>query len=271
MGFHGWSNAGNVASDTLLYLIEALQPRVAATLYEEPFINYTIDRPVAQIEDGIIYDLDPMVAELSYWINSEGQHDVLLFLGKEPHLSWQAYSEMILDIVHRFGVQMLYTIGGLQDTVSHAGPTVVTAVGSNPSVIAGVMSLDRGIKAAAYYGPVSIHSRLVKACTDAGVQAASLWGHVPAYLQKSPRVVAKLISILGKATGLRCSIEALKRRSLDLDRKIKEALARDPDLKQYVEAIEQKENSRSTSSRDDNIIHLNDFFLRKNSQKDPES
>ncbi len=123
-----------------------------ATLCEEPFINYTIDRPVAQIEDGIIYDLEPMVSELSCWINSDGDHDLLFFLGKEPHLGWRAYSEMILDILRRLNVQMLYTIGGVQDTVSHSGPPLVTVVGSNPSVIAGTMRLDRAIKAAEYYG-----------------------------------------------------------------------------------------------------------------------
>lgn len=270
MGFHGWSNAGNVSSDTLAYLIDALKPVIVATLCEEPFINYTIDRPVAQIEDGIIYDLEPMVSEFSYWINVDGEHDLLFFLGKEPHLGWREYSEMILDILRRLNIEMLYTIGGVQDTVSHSGPPLVTVVGSSPSAIAGTIKLDRGIKAAEYYGPVSIHSNLVKTCMDAGVQAVALWGHVPAYLQKSPRLVAKLISILGKAAGMHCSVEQLKQKSLELDRKINEALSRDPDLRQFVETIEEKENVRSTSSRDDNIIHLNDF-LRRDSPSDPES
>jgi proteasome assembly chaperone (PAC2) family protein len=270
MGFHGWSNAGNISSDTLLYLIEALKTDVLATLCEEPFINYTIDRPVAQIEDGIIYDLDPMVSELSCWINADGEHDLLLFLGKEPHLSWRAYSEMILDIMRQLGVQMLYTIGGGQDTVSHSGPPLVTVVGSSPSVVAGTIRLDRGIRAAEYYGPVSIHSNLVKACMDAGFEAATLWGHVPAYLQKSPQLVEKLISILGQATGLHCCVEQLRQKSLELERKIDEALSKDPDLRQFVETIEKKQSFRSTSSRDDKIIHLNNF-VRRETPKDPES
>ncbi|HMK33509.1 MAG TPA: PAC2 family protein [Desulfomonilaceae bacterium] len=269
MGFHGWSNAGNVSSDTLTYLGEVLQPRVVATICEESFVDYTVNRPIAQIENGIIYELEPMLAEVTCWINPSGNHDLVLILGKEPHLAWRQYAEMILDIVRRLNVERLYTIGGVQDTVSHAGPALVTVVGSSPSVVGDTMKLDRDIKAADYYGPVSIHSSLIKACMDAGVQAASLWGHVPAYLQKSPRIVAKLVTILSEAAEMSCSVEPLKQKSLELDRKINEALSKDPDLKQFVESIRKKENVRSLSSTDDKIIHINDF-IRKDPRKDPE-
>jgi proteasome assembly chaperone (PAC2) family protein len=105
---------------------------------------------------------------------------------------------------------------------------------------------------------------------DAGFEAATLWGHVPAYLQKSPQLVEKLISILGKATGLHCCVEQLRQKSLELERKIDEALSKDPDLRQFVETIEKKQSFRSTSSRDDKIIHLNNF-VRRETPKGPES
>ncbi len=57
MGYHGWPNAGGVSSDTLCYLMEILKPRLIARFDEEAFLNYGSDRPVAQIEDGIIHDL----------------------------------------------------------------------------------------------------------------------------------------------------------------------------------------------------------------------
>ena len=57
-GFYGWSNAANVSSDTVTYLKEFLQPSVFATLNDEPFVNFTLDRPIGHVEDGIVLSLE---------------------------------------------------------------------------------------------------------------------------------------------------------------------------------------------------------------------
>ncbi len=227
VGFHGWSNAGNVSTDTVQYLIETLRPRVIATLDEEPFIHYTLDRPLAQIEDGIIHELERMSTQLMCWSNTDGNHDLVCFLGREPHMNWRGYCHVILSIIKELRIQRLYTIGGVQDTVSHAAPPLVTIVGSSPSVIEATMALDDNVKAAEYYGPISIHSSLIKACMDTGIQGVSLWGHAPAYLQRNPRIVAKIIYILNKALEMHCPTEKLTQRAIELERKINEALAKD--------------------------------------------
>jgi len=267
-GFHGWSDAGGVSTDTIQYLIEILQPVEVGTLSNEPFVNYTLDRPVAQIEDGIIHEMEPMSSGLYCWNNPTGGSDVILLLGKEPHHSWLTYSSVALDIIRKLHVKQLYTIGGVQDTISHSAPPVVTVVGSTPLVVEHALKLDVQVRTADYYGPVSIHSLLIKTCMDAGIDALSLWGHVPAYLQKNPRVVSKLVTILNKAVVMQCPVDILVQKSIELDRKINEALAKDPNLKDLVERIEEKDNSRPPSPAGDNVIRLNDF-LRRDPHKDP--
>ena len=269
-GFHGWSDAGSVSSDSLAYLMETLKVRVIATLSDEPFVNYSLSRPVAQIEDGIIHDLEPAVAEFTCWSNVEGDHDLVLFLGKEPHYGWQNYSLIVLEVIRKLRVQRLYTIGGVQDTISHVSPPLVTVVGSSASIIASTVQLDGRVRAADYYGPISIHSCLVKACADAGIEAVSLWGHVPAYLQKSPRLVAKMVNLLNKASGMRCSTEPLKKKCVELDMRINEALLKDPNLKRFVDSIEREDRPQTDSSTDDKVIRLNDFLRREPPKKSEE-
>jgi proteasome assembly chaperone (PAC2) family protein len=268
-GFRGWSDAGGVSSGTLQFLIETLQPQAVANISDEAFVHYTAERPVAQIEDGIIHELEPMITELTYWSNSDGHHDLVFLLAREPDFNWRGYANGLLEVMGKLNIQRFYTIGGVQDTISHSGPVLITVVGSSPAAVAGAMELGDGIRAAEYQGPVSIHSYLIRACSDAAVEAVSLWGHVPAYLQKSPRVVAKLVSVLNKALGMHCSVKPLNQKSLELDRKINEALARDPDLKHLVETIEGKENPKTSLPGNDNVIRMNDF-LRKDPRKDPE-
>jgi proteasome assembly chaperone (PAC2) family protein len=201
-GFRGWSDAGGVSSGTLQFLIETLQPNTAANISDEAFVHYTADRPVAQIEDGIIHELEPMITELTYWSNIDGDHDLVFLLAREPDLNWRSYANGLLEVMGKLNIQKFYTIGGVQDTISHSGPVLVTVVGSTPTAVAGTIDLGHGMRAAEYQGPVSIHSYLIRACSEAAVEAVSLWGHVPAYLQKSPRVVAKLVSILNEAVGI---------------------------------------------------------------------
>jgi proteasome assembly chaperone (PAC2) family protein len=267
VGFYGWSDAGNVSSDTLEYLKETLQPRVFARLTQEPFINFTLDRPIGQIQDGLITHLEPMVTEFSCWSNPEGPNDLVLVLGKEPHFNWHLYSQLLMSTLRRLSVKRLYTIGGVQDTITHSVPPYISMVGSSEAVIAEILALEEGIEPADYSGPVSIHSFLVQKSMDSGIEGVSLWGHAPPYLQRNPRLVAKLVSILNNATGMQCPIDLLIRKSVELDRRINDILSKDPNLKQFVQSIEGKKRGRPTALDSDKIIRLDDF-LRRDSDND---
>jgi len=128
--------------------------------------------------------------------------------------------------------------------------------------------VDGTIQLAQYHGPISIHSCLVKRCMEAGVEAVSLWGHVPAYLQKNPRVVTRIVTILNRAVGMECPVETLRHQSVELDRKLQEALSRDPNLRQLVESLENEEPGEK-SPGEEKVIRLNDF-VRRDVRKDPE-
>ncbi|MDQ7782668.1 MAG: PAC2 family protein [Desulfomonilaceae bacterium] len=262
VGFHGWSNAGGVSSDTVEYLIDALKPRRFARLSEELFINCTLERPIGHIEDGVIHDLESMNADLHDWNNPDGEHDLILLLGREPHYNWSGYSRILLDAMDKLNATRLYTIGGVQDTISHTVPPIVSVVASSPHIVAETARLDEGIRAADYYGPVSVHSFLIRACSEAGIEGVSLWGHVPAYLQKSPRVVAKMITILNNAAVMDCPTDELTRKSIEMDRKIHDALVRDPNLKKFVETVERRRDPVDPAGHADKVIRLNDFLHR---------
>jgi proteasome assembly chaperone (PAC2) family protein len=269
-GFYGWSNAGNVSSDTVAYLQEFLKPRAFATLSDEEFINYALNRPIGHIENGVVLHLESLTTKLNYWINSEGDRDLILFLGKEPHASWRSYAEIILEVIRKLGVKRLYTVGGVQDTISHSAPVLISVVGSSPYLVNEIVQSDDGIEAANYYGPLSIHSYLIKMSTEEGIEAMSLWGHVPAYLQRSPRVVKKLITVLNEAVGMKCPTQLLQQQSLDLDRKINEAIAKDPSLREMINSVEDKKSVDEPSSNANKVIRLNDF-LHRDPNKDRDS
>ncbi|MEW6350988.1 MAG: PAC2 family protein [Thermodesulfobacteriota bacterium] len=270
MGFYGWSNAGNASSETMAYLMETLGAATIAYVSHEPFLNYTEDRPVGEIRNGLIQHIEPSSAAIKCWVNDHTERDLILFLDHEPHTNWSTYTELIMGAVNRLGVERVYTIGGVQDTVSHVSTPMISTVASTASMVAEAIALGHGIRPSEYVGPISIHSRVIQACSEAGVEAVSLWAHVPVYLQSNPRVVSKLVKIMNMIVGMRCPIEPLHRKAIDLDRKINEAIAEDPNLKQFVESIEGKEERPNSLGRGEKIIHLNDF-LRRDPRNDTES
>jgi proteasome assembly chaperone (PAC2) family protein len=269
VGFHGWSDAGCVSSDTLTYLKEAFAPDVFATFSNGPFVHYTLDRPLGRIEDGLVRYVEPMESEFACWSDPEGKHDAIFLLGREPSLDWRLYTRVIFEIIERLRVRTLYTIGGVQDAVSHSMPPFVSVVASSRSVMDLILEPDQGIRPADYQGPVSIHSYLIRMCTDNGIDGLSLWGHVPAYLQRNPRMTARMVTILCGVTGIECPVEPLVRKSIEMDRQINEALARDQHLRQFVESISDNKGSQSPKTGSDKIIRLDDF-LRRYPNKDPQ-
>jgi proteasome assembly chaperone (PAC2) family protein len=270
MGFYGWSNAGNASSETLEYLIETLGGTEIARISREPFLNFAVDRPIAEIRNGLIQSIEPSFATVKCWVNDSTERDLVLLLDHEPHSHWKAYTEIVLEVIRTLQVKRVYTIGGVQDTVSHVSTPQISTVCSNASIIAETVALGQGIRPAEYHGPVSIHSRIVMACSEAGTEAVSLWGHVPVYLQSNPRMVGRLTKLINTIVGMNCPIEPLHRKAIDLDRKINEAIASDPNLKQFVESIEGNEERPTHKNHGEKVIHLNDF-LRRNLRFDPES
>ncbi len=270
VGFFGWSNAGCVAGDTLAHIDEVLSTNIIATLSDEPFINFTLERPTAEIRDGIIQHVAPMESELRSAVNPEADSDLILLLGKEPHFNWLTYAQVLVDAMLRLKVKKLITIGGVQDTISHSGQPLISVLGSSTRVVEEMGELESGIQAANYQGPISVHTTLVMAGMEAGIPTVSLWAHVPAYLHKNPRQVARIVNILNKCAGMSCPVDILMKQSIELDRKIDEALGRDPHLKEFVETIEGRNEPPSSAGREEKIIRLNDF-LRREPHKDPES
>jgi hypothetical protein len=77
-----------------------------------------------------------------------------------------------------------------------------------------------------------------------------------------------MVDVLNDAVGMECPTEDLNRKSIELDRKVDEILGRDPNLKQFVESIEEHEDSITSEKAHDNIIRLNDF-IRRDSHREP--
>jgi proteasome assembly chaperone (PAC2) family protein len=261
-GFEGWPNAGKISTETLNHLITMLGAKKFASFDADLFHRYTEGRPIAKLVQGEIKEVRFSPYEF-YFTQREGSPDVVLFLGKEPELQWNLFTETFLALAGELNVTMLLTIGGTYDYLSHRDQLVSGVFGDASTK--GLLS-DLGILPTEYEGPISIHTMLLQEAQRSGIKAMSIWGHCPQYLQSSNlALVCRILTQVGDLVGVELDLACLSQQAAELTKQIDLIVQKNPELCKLVEKIEKGGVSRRETSLDphDKVINLSDF-LRKN-------
>ena len=104
----GWGNAGQVSTSTIEYVITTLKATKCAEIPPDRYHNYQLERPLVSIKDGLLESYSAPKNEFFYWKNKQGNPDLLLFLGSEPHLNWKEYTQILLSFAEDLNVQRIW-------------------------------------------------------------------------------------------------------------------------------------------------------------------
>ena len=242
MGFRGWANAGDVSVGTVDYLINHLDAHPLATLEPGVFFDMTEDRPTAIIENGSLRDLQPFRARFHYARTSEGQPDIIIFRGSEPRLDWDGFCDLVFDLVEEMGVSSIFTLGGTYDYVPHWHPSVISAVYSSTRAEELLARTFENVRPAEYDGPISIHTYILQQGSHTDIPVVGLWGHAPVYIQTGNiKLHYAMVEVIKSAAGFDLDTNGLFQGIEEMDHKIEELVAQNPNLQKYLEGLEQDE------------------------------
>ncbi|MBW1972318.1 MAG: hypothetical protein DRP55_03315 [Spirochaetes bacterium] len=263
-GFEGWPNAGEVSTGTLKYLIKSLNPKPLASMKIDDFFSYHSKRPTVKVERGKIIEIVKAKNNFFYWINQNGNRDVILFMGTEPHLKWEYFIDIFLKVCEEMKVKQIITIGGTTDNITHE-EEMISALATDEKDI---KFLDEiGISPIDYYGPTSIHSMIITTSKEKGFSSISLWGHVPFYIKGSNfRVYRKMIDILQKLTGFYINTTDLEMAWQRVKKQIDLLIEKNPELKQYIEAIKKGGKGEKPTKENElkgEVIRIDEFLKSK--------
>lgn len=237
--FEGWPDAGEVASGAVRYLIRSLGAIRFAEISPEEFYVFTETRPsTIQIRPGQRTLRWPS-NDFYYWNSPSGERDLVLLLGREPNLRWGAYTSAILDLCEQCNVNLLVTLGGTYDAVSHHGAVTISGIANTPRLRSRLEPM--GIAFSQYQGPSSVQTALVDAARRRGLPAVSLWGHAPHYIQAVPniKVCHGLLAKLSRLIDLPLDLEELRSASQALEARVDEAIAGNDELQSYVRRLDE--------------------------------
>jgi proteasome assembly chaperone (PAC2) family protein len=233
--FKGWNDAGEAATAALSYIKGSFEARDVAEIDPEEFYDFTAVRPTVRLADGDVRKIEWPENTIAAAPVQGADADLVLFHGVEPSLRWRRFTDDVIGVARELGVGMVITLGALLADVPHSRPVAINGITSDE------LLLDRlGFEPPTYEGPTGIVGALQAACAEAGLPAVSLWASVPHYVAASPnpKVALALVRAFEGAAALAVDGGELEEAAEDYERQVTAAVASDPEVKAFVERLE---------------------------------
>jgi len=277
IGFEGWPNAAEVSSAALQYLVEKLEARKFASIPIEDFHELSVSRPVAVIKEGRLVELK-FPGNHFYYSKDLSSKDFILFQGVEPHLRWNLFVELLFDLVKKFDVSQVFTLGGTYDYIPHTYPPMVSALVNHEDLREKVVQAGLGLTE--YTGPISIHTFILESARQRGLKAMSLWGHAPQYLQtRNMRVVHSVLKSLFRITEVEMDLSELEKASDFFDQQVDHLVEKDPKLQEIINKLEEvyrqsgqvlSEEKKEEGTKEDKVIYFQAFLKKQEDEEKKE-
>ena len=236
VAFKGWNDAGEAATAALDFLIESFEAIEFARIDPEEFYDFTAVRPTIRLEGGRTRVIEWPENTFHAAKVAGADHDLILFEGVEPSLKWRGFTRILLDVARELGAERVITLGALLADVPHSRPVPMTGIASDQGLVE-----ELGFERSTYEGPTGIVGVLHHACAEASIHSVSLWASVPHYVAAAPnpKAALALIRSFEGAAGVAVEARDLEESAEDYERQVSAAVASDPDVKSFVERLEQ--------------------------------
>ncbi len=278
IGFEGWPNAAEVSSFALQHLIDSLEAKKFASIPTENFYQISSLRPMAVIKEGRLIELKSPGNHF-YYVKNPLSNDLILFYGVEPHLRWNVFADLLLDLAERFHVMQIFTIGGTYDYIPHTYPPMVSALFNYEELREKVIQAGLGLTE--YSGPISIHTFILEAAKKRDLKAVSLWGHAPQYLQtKNVKVACSVLKRLIDLTQIEVDLSELENASEYFEQQVNHLVEQDPKLQEIISKLEEvykgsekisEAQKKEAGVKEDKVVYIQAFLKKMEDEEKKES
>ena len=229
----GWVDAGMTGAGTIAVLDEQLESkRPFGRMELADLMDLQQTRPTVHLVDGVSREISWPKIELT--AGTLGR-DVVLCIGPEPSLRWQAVLGELVEVAQQLGVSRAFTVGGIPSMASHRRPVAVLATATSEELVA-----EAGAWRQDYTGPTGAQSVLQVMLGDSGIPTVGLWAQVPHYVSggPSPPAIRSVLARLRELGGVTVDLSALDEQAQAYADRVEEGLSERPDVVEVIQAIE---------------------------------
>lgn len=182
-GWRQWADAGSTSSGLPKYLVQKTGAHQIGEIRPEGFYLFQIPgthdlvRPTIKFEEGYPEAVEKKRNEIYY--SGDEKRGFVFFLGDEPHLSIEGYTEAFLEVTKTLGVRRVFSLGGVYGEMPYNKERTVSCIYSLPSLKAELENL--AVNLSDYRGGASIGSYLCRRAGEAGIEWIGFYTFVPTY------------------------------------------------------------------------------------------
>jgi proteasome assembly chaperone (PAC2) family protein len=224
------------------FLCEEFGANPLAEIDPEEYYDFTAVRPTVRLVEGRSRAIDWPENSFHAAHVPAADRDLIMLGGVEPSLRWKAFCGDVLEVAREMGAGMIVTLGALLADVPHSRPVGITGLASAEGLVERL-----GYERTNYEGPTGIVGVLHATCAAEGMDSVSLWAPVPHYVAATPNPKAALALVRGfeGIAGIVVDATQLEGASEDYDRQVTAAVASDPDVKAFVDRLEEMADEMS--------------------------
>jgi len=248
-GVNGWVNGGEVSVGGVNYLIRHFKAKKFAEMPTARFHVYQVPgveslRPTFRTQDGLIVDCQLPRDEFYYALNPAADSDLILFLGTEPNLGWEEYTDAVVGVARDFGGARLYASGGVLDRSPYTREPRVSCVCTSEHVKNEIKSYN--VTFNSREGPATFNQMLIYAAKKHGLEAATFTVRVPYYpefnvaVEYSPKSIKAVLVRLGQMMRLDLRFDELNQSIRELEGKLDFVRRQNPQFNTFVEELEKE-------------------------------
>jgi|SRR5581483_9121598 len=255
LALSGWMDGGDVSTGTVQRLVDLLAAPVVAEIDSEPFYLFNFPgsmeitalfRPHIKIEEGQVVSLD--LPENTFHCHAAA--NLVLFIGKEPHLRWRTFGDAVLQMARRLSVRRIIFVGSFGGAVPHTREPRLYVTCSDPALLAEMEQY--ALKRTGYEGPGSFTSYLLTRAPAEGLEMVSLVAEIPGYLQgRNPMSIEAVTRRLAKILKLPLDLQSLRAESTEWELQVSRLVAKDKDMAKTVRQLEEAYDNELLENSED--------------------
>ena len=207
--FGGAWGSSTVAA--LEHIAEERGTRLLASIEPEPFFDFTVQRPLASIEDGerVVHWPENRFELLEAGPGADLDRDIVLLIGTEPQLRWANFAAAVTAVMEQIGVRASVMLGAFRAPTPHSRPLPLELYTTDGELAA---ALRLPAEPWSYEGPASISTLLGVACAERGWPTAGLIAETPFYVdaEPQPHATLALVRALTRALDLEVDVDSLE-------------------------------------------------------------
>ncbi len=253
LALSGWVDAGSSGTGAAEFLAEGGDELV---LFDtDAIFDYRANRPVVRFREGRMMEVE--WPEITMFRRSLPERDLLILVGSEPDYRWKGFAEAVVDIMERFGADLVITIGAVPAAVPHTYPPPIMMTASSDELV--------GVDDVALDDDLDVPGAAVNVVADAAVRRGmgtlGYWAQIPHYV--NDRYHAGALALLRRIAvrlDLDLDLDDLVEASSEQANDINEVISRRPENEAHVQKLELLAEEGKLASGEDLAAEIEKFL-----------